>query len=126
MSEQNFISRILEVEKYFAKSQRYSSIVRDIMKLYEAREFELCKKDLRNLPTKEQLLKELVEKLKGKSVWKTLKLLQEGHVEKGYVAAKGLSSLLTHIIIECEAGNTEYGMLIPVVLDKLNEMVYSL
>jgi hypothetical protein len=126
MIEKNFIGRILEVEKYFAKSARYSSIVRDVMKLYEAQEFELCKKDLRNLPSKEELLKELCSKLKSKSVGKTLKLLQEGKVEENSViAAKGLSSLLTHILIESET-NSEYLILVPSVLDKLTEILYGL
>ncbi|MHA1288849.1 MAG: hypothetical protein ACTSPB_15770 [Candidatus Thorarchaeota archaeon] len=110
-------------EKYFTRAE-YSGIVNSARKLYEQGNFEQCRKILDTLPTASELFDQLTEKLKGKSVYRTLKKLQEG---KGgpEVTPKALSSLLTHIFIECEKGNSEYGLLIPKILEKLNEAVYA-
>jgi len=76
---------------------------------------------LSSLPTDEQLLSQLMEKLKGKSVCSTLERIQSGKSVGGYTVMKGLSSLLTHIVIEMEQGHKEFQKLLPVVLHKLNE-----
>ena len=81
--------------------------------------------ELDKLPSTGVLLERLVEKLKGKSVSKTLRKIQEGKTEDNLITAKGLSSLLTHIFIECEKGNTEYRILVPSIIEKLNEVVYN-
>lgn len=63
---------------------------------------------LRKFKTEEELLQILEEKLKGKSAYYTLKRIREGKIETLHQAMKGLSSLVTHSIIEAEHGNLEY------------------
>ncbi len=124
MCSLKLLNRLSEAEKHFTK-KKYLGIVKLTAQLYEAGQFRLCEEQLDKLPTKAELLEQLVNKLKGKSVAKTLKLMQEGRTENSLTTAKGLSSLLTHIIIECENGNSEYKILIPNIIEKLNEIIYN-
>jgi hypothetical protein len=123
MNRQVLLSKLLEAEKYFIKDE-YKAITGLSRELFERGQFDLCEIELGKLPTREKLLRILVEKLKEKSVYKTLRKIQEGQVDNDLVTAKGLSSLLTHAIIEVEQGNVEYGILIPSILEKLNDVVY--
>jgi len=124
--KKKLLTRLLEVEKYFTQ-EKYSKIVKTSRRLFEQGSFNLCEEELEELPSNAKLLANLVGKLKGKSVYKTLKRIQEGEgkIESGLVTVKALSSLLTHIIIECEQGNSEYKILVPSVTEKLNEVVYN-
>jgi len=124
MNKKEILEKLLEAEKYF-KDTEYQSIVELASSQYYMN-LHKCEETLRNLPTREQLLGDLVEKLKGKSVYKTLKKIQEGCPEKSYTTLKGLTSLLTHILIEAEQGGTKFKILIPLVLEKINEMSYGL
>jgi len=124
--------RLHEAAKYFTKKE-YIGIVECAQELFELGHFNLCEKELVKLPDNTQLLGYLVEKLgpqkgrpKGKSIYKTLKKLIEGKVENDLITAKGLSSLLTHVIIECEHGNVEYKVLMPNILEKLSEISYNI
>jgi len=119
------LNRILEAEKYYTKKE-YVIIVGLARELFERGIFDLCERELDKLPSSAQLLDSLVEKLKGKSVYKTLRRIQEGTAEDILVTAKGLSSLLTHTIIECEQGNFEYKVLMMNIIEKLNEIVYNI
>ncbi len=71
----------------------------------------------------ETLLATLVESLKGKSVYKTLKALSEGKVEDDAVALKGLFSLGTHVAIEVEHGRKEYRTLLPSIVEKIEQLI---
>ena len=73
--------------------------------------------------TQEQLMARLIIKLKDKSVYKTLKALSEGKVENTPTALKGLFSLGTHIAIELEQGNKEFGMLLPPLYNKIGKLI---
>lgn len=119
------LNKLTEAKKYFTKKE-YADTVELAEELFERGQFDLCEKQLEKLPGNVELLGRLVEKLKGKSVYKSLKLIQEGKaVENSLTTAKGLSSLLTHIIIECEHGNNEYKVLISNIIEKLNEIIYN-
>ena len=117
-------SKLLAAEQYFFPSPRYRRIVEEAVELFESGQLIECKRKLDKLPTRSALLSKLVEKLKGKSVYKTLRKIEEGKADNNLVTAKGLSSLLTHTLIEQEK-HPEYRMLVPVLIEKLNEVVYS-
>jgi len=119
------LNRLLEAEKYFTK-KKYVDIIELAKELFERGQFDLCEKQLEKLPNNGDLLEKLVEKLKGKSVAKTLKLIQEGKVGNDWTGLKGLMSLGVHLIIEREHGNTEYEILLPIILEKVNEISYDL
>lgn len=120
----NLWNKIKQAEKFFTKKE-YAAIVERSLHLFKTQQDELCEEELAKLPSSAELLSRFVEKLKGKSVHKTLKQIQEGKAENSLLTAKGLSSLLTHIIIECEHGNHEYKILIPNVIEKLNDIIYT-
>lgn len=125
MDDREILGKLLEAEKYF-KDTEYQSLFDSAVSHYHAGDLTDCLQTLDKLPTREQLLGSLVEKLKGKSVYKTIKKIREGCPEKSYTTLKGLSSLLTHILIEVEQGRDEFKILIPLVLEKINETVYNL
>ena len=119
------LDKLTVVEKYFTK-RKYIDIVELARELFERGQFDLCEKQLEKLPSNGELLEQLIRKLRKKSVYKTLRQLQEGKVGNDLLTAKGLSSLLTHIIIECDKGNDECKVLIPNVIEKLNEIIYNI
>ena len=104
----------------------FRSIVEEAIKLYWDGKYTGCAVELNKLPTEEKLLEELIEKLKGKSVYSTLKRVQEKKDTNSFIALKGITSLLTHCLIECEHDNKEYRMLIPTILEKINQLGFEI
>ena len=124
MDNMDLFCKLQRAEKYFVK-EKFKLIVSSARELFEKGLFDSCAVNLDKLPSDEEVLSSLVKKLKGKSVYKTLKRLQENKMGNDVVTAKCLSSLLTHVIIECEHGNNEFALLIPGILEKLSETVYN-
>lgn len=118
-------SRLLLAEKWFTGTQ-YHSILYAALTFWNANQPKLCEEELNKLPSPERLLLELLAKLKGKSVYKTIMKIQEGSTSNDYITLKGLSSLLTHVTIEMEKGNKEYGILLPALFEKISDLVYKL
>jgi len=115
--------KVHEAEKYFSGS--YPIEVKNVKRAYGKGDIEKVLEGLRKLPTKEDLLRSLFERLKGKSVYKTLnKILKEEKVERE-IELKGLFSLGTHIVIECEKGNSQYEVLLPYVYERLGAVLFS-
>lgn len=122
---QNLRNRLEECKKYFP-DLKYRTLLSLAESYLDHGRFSSCENMLNHLPTKEDLLESLVAKLKGKSVHKTLKQMCEGKNTPPLTCLKGFSSLLTHCVIEMESGHPEYGILLPMLLEKQNELVYSL
>lgn len=122
----NMVQDLVIAEKYFLKSRKYSVFVNEAMKAFEEGNANLVNMMLKKLPTNEQLLQTLVDKLNkhGKTVYKTLKEISKDEPNK-LKLTKGISSLLTHVIIESET-NPEYLILVPKIMEKLNNLVYEL
>jgi len=109
---------ISRAEKYFIDS-KYGDQVKEAMDNFYDGNIKKGIECLDDIPSNEELMDELVEKLKAKSVYKTLrKILSNAKMHK-WEMLKGLYSLCTHIVIECEKGNTEYAIL----LDEVNNMI---
>ena len=123
LDDYKLLNRLAEAERYFT-TEKYVGIVKRARELFECGKHATCGKELDILPTNGELLERLVDKLKDKHLYKTLRKI-EGKVGNDLLTAKALSSLLTHIIIEVEQGNNEYKVLIPGVIEKLNEIIYS-
>jgi len=122
--------RLSIAEKYFLDSKYKDKVIkaRDILFLHDitrCQDVARCEEILDSLPTEEQLLKELVSKIKDKPVYKTLKkILTHEDVDK-HIALKGLFSLGTHVAIECEQGSKEYGLLLPFIHEKIGSIVFG-
>lgn len=107
------------------KGTSFASLVEKAFKLFEGNDLQEAQETLRRLPTPEELLKKLIEKLKGKSVYKTLKRINEGTVSDTTEYLKGLYSLSTHVLIECQQ-HPEYKILLPILYKKIGEMIYKI
>ena len=133
ISNIELLSRLVEAEVYLSGT-KYKPTVNAAMNLFAKHEYELCEQEVLKLPTPDHLSMEIIGKLKDKKhIYRTLrqiccgKKIHDGVEEKidGFTIAKGLSSLLTHIIIECQKGNLEFRMLIPIIQERLNEEIHN-
>ena len=122
---QQILAKLTLAEKHFT-SKEFKPIVEAAREAYKLGLEGKCTHELGRLPTAEKLLDALIEKLKGKSVFKTLKQIQEGKTSDAITSMTGLSSLMTHVLIEMKQGRREYGLLIPYIYERLGKMVYSL
>jgi len=117
--------RLLEAEQTF-RGTRYDNVVTEASRLYAAGKLSACLEKLEQLPTEAQLLKQLMEKLKGKSVHTTLKRLAKGHGVGTVTEAVATTSLLTHALLEIKQGNWEYKKLAISILEKATDKIYGL
>lgn len=107
-------------QRYFSTSKRYRTAVSEATKFYDFGMESKAAVILSGLPNDKALFEELLCKLKGKSVYTTFKQLKEN---VGYEAMKAWSSLLTHALIECEHGNTEYMMIVHQIHEALGALI---
>ena len=73
----------------------------------------------------DQKLVQLVEKLKGKSVYDNLKDISQGKCKDKVQEGIGISSLLTHALIEHKTDKS-YRSLIGELYEKLGELLWTL
>ena len=119
------LSRLTEAQINF-KVSKYSGTVDEAEKAFNHGYAVECERLLESLPTVDMLMVELVKKLEGKRIHETIKkIVNKDLKDSDILVAKGLSSLLTHAIIECEHGNLEFRMLVPVICERLNETLYN-
>ena len=125
MTKIELINRLTEAQTYFGKS-KYRPIVLQAAGEFGCGMLKECEQWLNKLPTPDQLMTSLVQKLKGKRIHETItKIVNKEVKESDTLVAKGLSSLLTHVIIESET-IPEYLRLIPIVNEQLTETLYAL
>ena len=120
------VLRQIEAASVYFDGTKYDKILEAARRAADEGKLKGAQAILGTLPTDDQLLAQLVEKLKGKSVATTLERIRKREVTEGFTAMKGLSSLLTHVLIECEKGATEFRKLIPVILESLNTSGYKI
>ncbi len=119
---------LTEVERYFTGT-KYDSIVKSAVEKFEAGKEKECKEMLKNLPSREYLLGKVLEELrrKGKRTYRTLVegnvLRDESEPGHGVEFLKGLFSLGTHIIIQMENEGNEYGILLPLVYERIGKVL---
>lgn len=125
LKKKKLLNRIEEAKKYFS-SEKYDTCISLASRFLEQNSLNACENTLNKLPTKDLLLESLVTKLKGKSVYKTLKQIHENKDMDNLTKVKGLSSLITHCIIEMQSGSKEFGFLLPILLEKESELINEL
>ena len=116
------LNKIMKAEGDFAGTP-FADIVKEAWSKFNTDNAGDAELLLEKLPTPEKLLSTLFEKLKGKAVFKTLKRIEEGKANTPEDYLLCLSSLMTHIIIECKEGHVEYKMLLPIIEKRIREMV---
>ena len=120
---QTEILRALVRAEAFSQSERHKQNVFEAKRLHKLGKLTECEAVLAKIPSDDQLLKELVEKLKGKSIFTNIRKLTEGKMNNKYSALKTYFSLGTHIAIECEHNRLEYAPLLESVMQKLFKLI---
>lgn len=80
---------------------------------------------LNTLSSKEQVLARVMDIIKDKPVFVTLRKIMDGRTTGRYEILKGLSSLFTHVAIECEKGSVEYAEILKDIHSLLGEKLYE-
>ena len=123
MTNFEIFDKLTEAEKYF-KGTKYEYLIPALEACVEASQYAEAEKLIEQFPTTGQLLNTLIESLKGKSAYRTLKRIAENKVKDNAEMLKGLFSLGTHISIEVNKGNKEYSSLYPLVYEKIGKILY--
>ncbi len=118
------LAKIQEAEKNF-NGTSFEKIVKEAWSQFNDNKAKGAKELLEKLPTPQTLFKKLIEKLQGKSVYKTLRKINEGKTTSTDEMLKGLFSLSTHVVIECQHGHPEYKILLPILHKKTGELIYK-
>lgn len=123
--EMNVFSRIQVAERYFSGTTYHDQLWAAISR-YHAGDLVGAVAALDKLPTKLDLLGDLVEHVKGKPAYKTLSKIAAGYSESAVERVKGLSSLMTHACIAIEKGGREYLMLVEDLHLRIAEALFSI
>ena len=100
----------------------YESEIRELTNAYSCQHSSEFDRIYEKLPTDIQLLDTILEKVKSKKVFSTLKKTVLETVEDKTESLIGLSSLMTHVAIECKE-NREYRALLPDLHAKLGALI---
>lgn len=123
--DMTLLEKIAKVERVY-RGTKFDSKVDQLLEFYHKGSYKAVEATLAEFPDEVKLLEVLVEKLKDKSVYQTLKKIIENkpisHIQK----LKGMFSLGTHVAIEIEQGNKEYKLLLPLIYEKIGNLVYML
>ena len=121
-------TKLTEVERYFTGT-KYDSIVKRAVEMFEKGDESGTKGMLKNLPSREFLLAKVLEELrkKGKRTYRTLvenqMLRDESEPGHGAEFLQGLFSLGTHVLIQMKNEGKEYGILLPLVYERIGKVL---
>ena len=109
--------------EYFSNSKQYGPIVEKAKALYKRGKITESVLEMSYLPDEDVLFEQLYAKIAHKSVGTNIKKLTEKKTVNKWDALKTYSSIMTHICIECEAGNKEYALLLEPIMEKITELL---
>lgn len=101
----------------------YQPFVDRMNQLFKENNIEGTKAVFSAFPTESELFGSLVEKLKDKPVYKTLKKIVKEQTNNPHEMLKGLFSLGTHILIEAEQGRPYYKILLPKIHQQISALL---
>ena len=104
------------------EGSKYEPVTKSLWVAYCREEHATFDKLFETLPTNIQMLDNILEKVKNKSVFRTLKKTVSETIEDRADALVGLSSLLTYVAIECKT-NREYRALLPDLNTKMTTLI---
>ena len=116
----NCSKRIFEATRKFYTT-KYWPVVEQATKEYVKGDYQHCLNLLNTLPQDISLLESLLEKVKGKPVYSTLKKVLRNESVSKEDAEIAVSSLITRTLIESK-DNREYRALLPDLIKKLQEL----
>ena len=104
----------------------FRHILDESLQKYNAGDYDSCLTLLESVPEKDVLYRDLVERLKGKSVHSTLKKIAKNKEVPILTELKACLSLGTHIVIDCEQGKTESSVLLPELYERIGELILEM
>jgi len=113
--------KLYQARKTF-KGTKYESVTDDLAIAYCTDNKVKFDKLFETLPTNIQMLDDILEKIRGKKVFNTLKKTVAERTEDDTDSLVGVSSLMTHVAIECKT-NREYRALLPDLHVKLGSLI---
>lgn len=122
---QNYSNTILKITREYAGT-RFQPLVDEATAAYVSGDYKKIDEVVKKLPDDIRLLEELVEKLRGKSVYTNLQKLLEGKETSTEQAVISTASLITHVAIDLKEGNKEYRRLLPSLYAKLGVLIDKL
>lgn len=114
-----YSKKLLELQRQF-DGTKYNLVLSDYCAAYIKKDIKRMDEVLKKFPTDFQLLENLTQKLKGKSVFTNLRRIFKNENVSEIDRKIALSSLYTHICIEIKKGNSEYTNLSRSILEKIN------
>lgn len=125
-SQMEILEHLQYAERYFPKSPEFRKTVESARRLFDTGAYNSCELVLKRIPTVGELTERLISKLRGKSVYKSVKvLLREDRDQDPLLKVKASSSLLTHAAIEAKT-RPEYVVVMKTLLEALNSLVFEL
>ena len=113
--------KLYEAKKVFEGSM-HEFVVMELTNAYSVQDNVKFDTIYEKLPTHIEMLDNILEKVKSKKVFQTLKKTVAENIEDRTESLVGVSSLLTHIAIECKT-NREYRALLPDLHAKLGMLI---
>jgi len=124
--KRELLKRIVEIERFFSHIKvSESHDFHGLFELLNENRLNEVQVIVDTYPTSESLLAQLIEKLKGKSIYRTLKKITEGKTENDATTLKGLFSLGTHVAVEMEKENKEYAVLLHMIHERIGKIIYG-
>ena len=108
--------------RYFKRAE-FKELLEASLEALKVGDYDLAETILDKIPSREELYCALLEKLKTKSVYRSIKKIQEGKEVDKNTCLKGLLSLATHVVIEAK-DKPEYYMLLPDIYEKIGNLIY--
>ena len=118
----NSSNEVLRLVRSFVGT-KYDSLVDEAVDAYNASDEARLNEVVAKIPTDIQLMDMMLEKIKDKSVFKNLKKTLGDKTQNVNDAVIGVSSLITHVVIECKE-NREFRALLPDLYNKRGELIH--
>jgi hypothetical protein len=104
------------------EGSKYEPVVEELTYAYSTNDSIAFDELLEKLPTNIQMLDSILEKVKHKSVFTTLKKTVAESVDDNAEKLIGVSSLMTRVAIECKE-NKEFRALLPDLYNKMGDLI---
>jgi len=120
----NYEKEILRLTRAFSGT-KYESLLQETILAYISNDVAMTESLMSKFPSDKQLLENIIEKVKNKSVYANMKKALESNGGNNADTLIGVSSLMTHVAIECKE-NREYRALLPDLHKKLGELIRTI
>lgn len=120
----NYEKEVLRLTRVFSGT-KYEPLLQETILAYISNDSAKTESLISKFPTDKQLLENIVEKVKNKSVCSNIKKAVCKESVSPVESLVCVSSLMTHVAIECKESK-EYRALLPDLHKKLGELIHNI